>query len=260
MNRGTGEASSDAEGDTTASDGLLSTSSDANRGTPSDLPDRDPLPTWVAPLPDWLEAFALRYVWVIVTINLVGTGFGFWYYRHQFAQITPEMWLFVPDSPAATLLVALALAAWALGRPNDYLASLAFIGNIKLGLWTPYVLVAFAPGFLEFTPIPMFLFLFGSHVAMAVQAFLLHRISDFPLRAVAFATAWYTADLLMDYFVPVTGNATHTSLPYLSSEPWFTTTVLQVAAAGAVVLTIAPLYQLLATRAKKAELDALGWA
>ncbi|MGZ0746619.1 DUF1405 domain-containing protein [Haloparvum sp. AD34] len=265
MNRGTAEVGSDAdESDTIAGTDVAdgdgeSTPTNPPRGTPTDLPDRDPLPAWLAPLPAWLEAFALRYVWLIVAINLGGTAFGFWYYRHQFARITPELWAFVPDSPAATLFVALALAAWALGRPNDYLSSLAFVGNIKLGLWTPYVLVAFAPGFLEYTPWPMFLFLFWSHVAMSLQAFLLYRISDFPLRAVGFATAWYTVDLLFDYFVPPTGNVTHTSLPFADSVPWFTSTVLQVAAAGAVVLTVVPLFLLLATRAEKAERDALGW-
>ena len=229
------------------------------RGTPGDPPERDPLPWWLAPLPAWLEDLALRLVWVVVAINLAGTAFGFWYYRHQFSRTPIEMWVFVPDSPAATLFIALALAAWALGRPNDYLAALAFVGNVKLGLWTPYVLLAFAPGFLAFTPWPLYLFLFFSHLAMVVQAFLLHRISDFPIKAVAVAVGWYTLDLLMDYFVPLTGEVTHTAVPYDGGTAWFTTTVLQVAAAGAVVLTIVPLFFLLATRAKKAELGALGW-
>ncbi|MFA9516046.1 DUF1405 domain-containing protein [Halopenitus sp. H-Gu1] len=224
---------------------------DRPRGTPTDPPDCEPISRWIAPLPDRLEAFALRYVWVIVAINLAGTAFGFFYYRFQFRQIDPAWWAFVPDSPGATLLIALALAAWAIGRPNDYLASLAFVGNVKLGLWTPYVLVVFAPGFLEFTAIPMYLFLFCSHLAMVVQAFVLHRISTFHTRAIGVAAAWYTVDLLFDFFVPLGGRVTHTSLPYAGSTPWFTTTVLQVAAAGAVVLTIAPVCWLFATRVAK---------
>ncbi|GAB3413848.1 DUF1405 domain-containing protein [Haloparvum alkalitolerans] len=229
------------------------------RGTPTDPPERDPLPRWLAPLPARLEAVALRFVWVIVAINLVGTAFGFWYYRAQFARTPVEMWAFVPDSPGATLLIALALAAWAVGKPNDTLSALAFVGNIKLGLWTPYVLAAFAPGFLAYTHPAMYAFLFVSHVAMAVQAFLLHRITDFPLKAVGIATAWYTVDLLMDYFVPLAGSVTHTAVPYAGSTPWWTTTVLQVAAAGAVVLTVGPLFLALATRVRKAERHALGW-
>ena len=213
-----------------------------------DPPEGDPLPRWAAPLPRALEDVAYRFVWVIVAINLVGTAFGFWYYRFQFERIPTEMWAFVPDSPMATLFIALALASWAVGRSSDTLATLAFFGNIKLGLWTPYVLVVFADGFLESTAVPLYAFLVVSHLGMVLQAFVLHRMTTFPVKAVAIATAWYTVDLLMDYFVPVVGGVTHTSLPYPGSEPWFTTTVLQVAAAGAVVLTVAPPFLALGTR------------
>ncbi|EMA68191.1 hypothetical protein C461_06404 [Halorubrum aidingense JCM 13560] len=211
-------------------------------------PERESLPRWLAPLPKSLEDVAFRFVWVIVAINLLGTAFGFWYYRFQFREIPVEMWAFVPDSPGATLLIALALAAWAVGAQRDWLTALAFFGNVKLGLWTPYVLVVFYPQFLANSGPAMYAFLLVSHLGMVVQAFVLYRITDFPVKAVAVATAWYTVDLLMDYFVPVIGDVTHTSLPYLDSDPWFTTTVLQVAAAGAVTLTVIPLFWALATR------------
>jgi uncharacterized membrane protein YpjA len=181
-------------------------------------------------------------------INLLGTAFGFWYYRFQFQALPTEMWIFIPDSPGATLLIAVALGAWALGRSNDTLAALAFFGNVKLGLWTPYVLIVFFPQFLANSGPALYAFLLVSHLGMVVQAFVLHRITAFPLRAVAVAAAWYTVDLLMDYFVPLTGEVTHTSLPYADAEPWLTTTVLQVAAAGAVALTVIPLFWMLATR------------
>ncbi|MFW6317151.1 MAG: DUF1405 domain-containing protein [Halorubrum sp.] len=212
-----------------------------------DPPERESLPRWVAPLPKALEDVAFRFAWVIVAINLAGTAFGFWYYRFQFREVPVEMWAFVPDSPGATLLIALALAAWAVGRSSDTLAALAFFGNVKLGLWTPYVLVVFAPRFVESSGPALYAFLLVSHLAMVVQAFVLHRITDFPPKAVAVATAWYTVDLLMDYFVPLTGGVTHTSLPYADATPWFTTTVLQVAAAGAVALTVIPLFWTLGT-------------
>jgi len=41
------------------------------------LPPRESLPRYVAPLPAWLEDVALRWAWVIVAVNLVGTAFGF---------------------------------------------------------------------------------------------------------------------------------------------------------------------------------------
>ena len=215
-------------------------------------PTRDRVPRWVAPLPEWLESLGLRLVWLVVAINLAGTAFGFWYYSEQFSQTVPEMWIFVPDSPMATLFVAGAFALWALDRRNEYLTALAFFGNIKLGLWTPWVLVVFADAFLEFTPPAMYAFLVVSHLGMVVQAFVLHRISEFPLAAVGLATLWYTVDLTVDYFIPILGDPHHTSIPVAYGTEFAAgTTAFQLAAWGAVVLTILPLFWALATRISK---------
>jgi uncharacterized membrane protein YpjA len=166
------------------------------------------------------------------------------------------MWPFVPDSPVATLFIALAFASWKLGRPNEYLAALAFFGCWKLGLWTPYVLAVFSDAFLAVTWLPLYVFLFVSHLAMVVQAFVLHRISEFPVRAVAVALAWYGLNDLVDYFVPVVGDPHHTSLPLADGAAVGIgggTTVLRLAAAGAVVLTLLAMFFALATRVKKLE-------
>lgn len=214
------------------------------------LPTREELPWYVAPLPKPIEDFGLRLAWLVVGINLLGTAFGFWYYWPQFTTTPVVMWLFVPDSPAATLLIACSIALWKLDRESEILNTLAFFGCIKLGLWTPYVLVAF---FSAWAPLPpaMYNFLFWSHLLMVVQAFVLHRYADFPVRAVAVAVVWYTVDLVVDYFYPVVGDPHHTTLPVPDATPWLGVTALQVAAAGAVVLLILPTFLALATRVKK---------
>jgi len=229
------------------------------------LPAGDALPRWLAPLPRWLENLGLRIAWVVVAINLLGTAFGFWYYGFhplplsdplvtwQFAAEPVAMWPFVPDSPMATLFIALAFASWKLGRTNEYLAALAFFGCWKLGLWTPYVLAVFAGPFLETTWLPLYVFLFVSHLAMVLEAFVLHRIADFPVRAVGVALAWYGLNDVVDYFVPIVGDPHHTALPVADSAVIGGSTALQLAAAGAVVLTFLATFAALATRAKKLE-------
>ena len=219
------------------------------------LPDRDQLPRTLAPLPKRLEDFALRYAWVIVAINLAGTAFGFWYYRFQFSIEPAVTWPLVPDSPVATFLIAASLAAWKLGRPKEWLDALAFFGCIKLGLWTPYVLLAFKSEFSYLHP-AMYNFLFWSHLAMVAEAFLIHRYSDFPVRAVLVAVVWYGLNDLVDYFVPIVGTPHHTLIP---AEPVVDGVVKhvgpahEVVAAGAVVLTLAATVLALATRVKKLE-------
>jgi len=234
-------------------------------------PERPSLPLYLAPLPRWLEDVALRYAWVIVAINLLGTAFGFWYYIPQFSATSPVMWLLVPDSPMATLLVALSLATWKLGRDREWLNALAFFGCIVLGLWTPYVLLLFHVGF-SGDPWYMYGFLVTSHLAMAVEAFVIYRYSDFPVRAVAVALVWYTLNVVVDYFVPVVGTPHHTLLPaqsvgsftgYVLGQPTFSgpithvTSVHRLAAAGAVVVLLLATFLSLAIRVKKLEARAV---
>ncbi|MFB6123155.1 MAG: DUF1405 domain-containing protein [Haloferacaceae archaeon] len=221
------------------------------------LPTREPLPRWLAPLPQWLEDVGLSLAWVVVGINVVGTAFGFWYYRFQFAAEPLAIWPLVPDSPVATLFIALSLAAWKVGRSNEYLNALAFFGCWKLGLWTPFVLLAFRDGFLASTPLPLYAFLLTSHLAMVVEAFLVHRYADFRVGAVAVAVAWYGLNDVVDYFVPLVETTHHTLLPGQRIVDGVVTHVSpthEVAAAAAVVLTLTATFLALATRVKKLEM------
>ncbi|WP_049892635.1 DUF1405 domain-containing protein [Natronococcus jeotgali] len=218
------------------------------------LPDRDPLPSYLAPVPKTLEDLGLRFAWVVVAINLAGTAFGFWYYSAQFAATPTAMWPWVPDSPLATLLVALAIAAWKLGRELPWLTALAFFGNVVLGLWTPYTLVVFHETYLAQTDFLMYQFLFWSHLAMVVQAFVLHRITDFPVWGVAAALAWYGFNLTVDYFVPIVGEPHHTTIPVPRDEPMFLgADALGLIAAGETAFVLLALFLALATRVEKCE-------
>ena len=239
------------------------------RFPPDDLPARESLPRYVAPLPDWVEDLGLRLVWPVVAANLAGTAFGFWFYRFQFTITDPVMWPFVPDSPLATLFVALSLALWKLGRSSEYLNALAFFGCIKLGAWTPFVLLAFpaeyptgsfaALGLVGFVwEYGLYAFLVTSHLAMVVEAFLIHRYAAFSVGTVALATAWYTLNDVVDYLVPVIGDPHHTLLnvePYLEASRSFDHTVPahDVAAAAAITLTVACVFLALATRVHKVQ-------
>lgn len=238
-------------------------------------PDRTSLPRYVAPLPRRLEDFALRYVWVIVGVNVLGTAFGFWYYLPQFQLEPPVMWPFVPDSPLATLFIAASLGAWAVGRNTEWVNALAFFGCIKLGLWTPAILLALWDSYAYLHPV-MFNFLFWSHLAMVTQAFLIHRYSEFPIRAVAVAATWYAADFVVDYVATPFGDPHHTRLPTESlavhgtpdggivqhvfanpTQPYLDATVThsspthEIAAALALAVTALALVLAVATRVKK---------
>jgi len=239
-------------------------------------PERSGLPRYVAPLPRAVEDLGLRLAWPIVAANLLGTVFGFWYYGFhpvplsdplitwQFAGEPVVMWPLVPDSPVATLFVAASLAAWRLGRADrvQWLHALAFFGCLKLGLWTPYVLVAFADGFSYLHP-AMYNFLVWSHLGMVLEAFVIYRYANFPSTAVAVAAGWYGLNDLVDYVVPVVGTPHHTLIPaqrrigpgagYTHPSPEH-----EVAAAGAVALTLVAVTLALLTRRALVERDLVG--
>jgi len=238
----------------------------AARYAGEEVPPREPLSRGVAPLPPWLEAFGLRLAWLLVAVNLAGTAFGFWFYRYQFA-ITPAIaFPVVPDSPVATLFVAATLAAWKLDRRRlvEWLAPLAFFGSLKLGAWTPFVLVAFpaehpsgslaALGALAFGyEYGLYAFLVTSHLAMVGQGFLLHRIAGFRVRAVGLAAAWYTFNDVVDYLVPVVGEPHHTLLnaEFVDGGVDHAVAAHDLAAAAAVTLTVACVFLALTTRIEK---------
>jgi uncharacterized membrane protein YpjA len=215
------------------------------------VPDPEPLPWYVAPLPEWLEEFGLRLAWVVVLVNLAGTAFGFYYYGFQFSVTDPVMWPFVPDSPLATLFIAGSLALWKLDRHSEVLSALAFFGCIKLGVWTPFVLLVVEGQGNTFWA--MYQFLVWSHLAMVVQAFLIHRYSGFTVRGVAAALLWYGFNDVVDYFVPLVGEPHHTVLEAELVAGGFDHSVAahDVAAAAAVVLTMVCVFLALATRAWK---------
>jgi hypothetical protein len=101
------------------------------------------LPRYLAPLPRKIETVALRYAWVIVAINLAGTAFGFWYYPAVPTR-TGSRLAGRPGQPDSHVVHRLLAGAIQLSRSNEYLNMLAFLGCIKLGLWTPYALTVFA--------------------------------------------------------------------------------------------------------------------
>ncbi len=220
----------------------------------SRLPPADGLPRYVAPLPRWLEDFALRIAPLVVVVNLLGTAFGFWWYRGQFGVEPLLAWPVVPDSPTATLFMAASLGLWYVGRPSEPVNALAFFGCIKLGAWTPYVLLVFAS---EFTTGPLlYQFMFWSHLAMVAQAFVIHRYADFPVWAVVVAVVWYGLNDVVDYFVPVVGTPHHSALPGQQLAAAGLTHLSpnhELAAAAAVVLTLAATTLALATRVEKLE-------
>lgn len=161
--------------------------------------------------------FKTRRAWalLIACVNLVGIAYGFYYYREQFAVTPVWAWPFVPDSPLAVLWAELALAAYWLRRESSLLDALAFLGNVQVGLWTVYVLVAYDDSFhtLDFLrggPVTLNAILLAGHAGMALLGLIflqgLRERAVVARRRVAWgvglAAAYYLVQDALDYWGP----------------------------------------------------------
>lgn len=109
-------------------------------------------------------------LWMLFWVNVLGTAYGYYWYRYQLADTPPVFLLFVPDSPTASLFFVLVLAAFLLGRNWPLMEALAIVSLFKYGIWAVVMnlLVFFVSGNLD----PIGLMLMGSHLAMALEGVL----------------------------------------------------------------------------------------
>lgn len=180
---------------------------------------------WIARMGWFKENPAARRT--ILAVNLVGVAYGFYYYVPQFAVTPWYLWIFVPDSPLAVLWATLALGLYEFGRRrSDLVDGLAVLANVQVGLWTGYVLVAYAGHFGTFDfsgGVDLNFILLWGHLGMAVEAliFLDGLRASFRARPGRFAptlgalAAWVLLNDALDYLATGLGTGDGCALrPY----------------------------------------------
>lgn len=156
-------------------------------------------------------------LFLLIIANLAGTLFGIYYYIPQLLASEMFFWPLIPDSPTATILFVLSLVLIAKNNFNkkkglkNIIYGLAFVGNIKYGIWTGFVLIEFMPQFLSINGTLMYSFLLLSHLGMFLQAFLILPYIDYSDN-VLIAPILYLFNDLVDYSFQI-----HTSLPEAQS-------------------------------------------
>ncbi|ABZ84557.1 conserved hypothetical protein, putative membrane protein [Heliomicrobium modesticaldum Ice1] len=146
------------------------------------------------PLVSWL--FSSTAMTALVIVNLVGTLYGFWWYRMQLTETPLRYWPLVPDSPLASGDFTLLLTLLLLGIRWPWLECLAPVVLVKYGLWAVIINVDAA-----LTAGPAFEnWLLGlSHLGMALQALLFWPRLRYSRRVWAAVTAWVFFNDFADY-------------------------------------------------------------
>ena len=136
------------------------------------------------------------FLFLLLVINILGTLYGYYWYKGQLMMTDPKYYIFVPDSPTATLFFSIAIIGWLLGKNYKLMEVLALITLIKYGLWAVVMnlLTYFEEGLGW-----MGWMLVASHSLMAIQAVLYLPKYRFEFWHIIVAAIWTLHNDVIDY-------------------------------------------------------------
>jgi uncharacterized membrane protein YpjA len=145
----------------------------------------------------------------IIVINIAGSVVGLFYYWDQLVSASPFAWVFIPDCPLYTMLVAVILAVYAsTKRSSDLINFITAVGLAKYGTWTVVVVLGFSAFYFSIDS-SLYTVLVLMHIAMAAEFILpLLLIQQLEFRVPAVALVWFLANDFADYFL-----GTHPPVP-----------------------------------------------
>lgn len=145
----------------------------------------------------WLILSHKSFLWILLFVNVLGTVYGYDWYKGQLIITEPKFWIFVPDSPTASLFFCFAVFGWLIGRNFKLMEVLALITLVKYGLWAVVMnlLTLLETGSIGFVG----WMLIVSHFAMALQAVLYIPFYRFKFGHIVIAAIWTLHNDVIDY-------------------------------------------------------------
>lgn len=138
-----------------------------------------------------------RFIIVLFIINLIGTIYGFMWYGSQLAITPPIFYLFVPDSPTASLFFTIYLLFLFYNKRAPYIEALALMSLFKYGIWAVImnILTLILTGDLNWQGY----MLIASHAGMAIQGLFYLPYYTIKLRHLTVAGIWLLHNDIIDY-------------------------------------------------------------
>ncbi len=167
----------------------------------------------------WLILTHKSFLWILLFINIVGTVYGYDWYMWQLVMTEPRFWIFVPDSPTASLFFCLAIIGWLLNKNFKLFEALALITLVKYGLWAVVMNIwtLIETGSIGWVGWMLVI----SHFAMAVQAVLYSPFYRFGVGHIIIASIWTLHNDVIDYVfgqMPIYSNL----MTYMNQIGYFT--------------------------------------
>lgn len=137
------------------------------------------------------------FIVLLLIINILGTIYGYYWYKWQLIDTPPIFLAFVPDSPTASLFFVFVLIAFLLGKNWPLMEALAIVTLFKYGIWAVAMnlLVFRVTGDIDWVS----LMLIASHLAMAVQGILYAPFYRIKLWHLVVAAVWTLHNDVIDY-------------------------------------------------------------
>ncbi|RAL21076.1 DUF1405 domain-containing protein [Thermoflavimicrobium daqui] len=141
-------------------------------------------------------------LWILFWVNLLGSLYGFYWYKDQLAITPSHLLIFVPDSPTASAAFTLVLLFFLIRKKSPFTEAFAAITLFKYGIWA--VVMIIWGGILDPQPFLKALswqhwMLIASHLGMAAQAILYAPRYSYRLKEVIWVSAWTLLNDAMDY-------------------------------------------------------------
>jgi len=147
----------------------------------------------------WLgERSTLKLLFIV---NLLGTIYGYYWYKQQLLETPLYWWPFVPDSPTASLFFCFVLLAYLLGRKWPLLEAFAGVTLFKYGIWATVMIIW--TGLLGGELYWEHYMLIFSHLGMAVQALLFIPYYTFKAYHLGVVAIWTLSNDVLDYTVGI---------------------------------------------------------
>ncbi|MGI6485349.1 MAG: DUF1405 domain-containing protein [Tepidanaerobacteraceae bacterium] len=164
-----------------------------------------------------------KVIFILFLVNLLGSIYGFYWYRDQLAQTPAFLWPFVPDSPTATALFTIVLLLYIVKAPKTLFTLISCAWLIKYGIWAGIINTHFLiiGGDYTFTNFHLTI----SHLGMAAEGIVFsHGLSISKSHGILLLTLLAISDII-DYTLNV--------------HPWlFDASQYYVALISAVLLTV----------------------
>lgn len=142
--------------------------------------------------------FERWFLWLLFVINILGSVYGFYWYRYQIADTPWYYLIFVPDSPLSTTLFCIALLTIQWQKKLPILKLWAYFWLIKYGIWAVIINIDVAVSYTDLFSTENLL-LAISHAGMALEGFLFLRYLKFKSFDLIIISLWLIINDFMDY-------------------------------------------------------------